>query len=122
MKRRRHLPTVALVDLQARGDRLLGSPAAQASTMRARKLSAAGIERDRAIDSTALARLRQHQLRLRPSHRHRGISVPKIPKTDARHMPVINGTGHYVCSTLTPVIPDSSFFANERRELAGCVS
>ena len=31
-------------------------------------------------------------------------------------------TTSYVCSTLTPVIPDSSFFANERRELAATVS
>jgi hypothetical protein len=47
-KRRRHLPTVAFVLSKRRATSLLACPVAQASTIRARKLSAAGNERERA--------------------------------------------------------------------------
>ena len=49
-KRRRHLPAVAPVICMRLAIWLLGSPSAAASTMRARKESAAGTERQRAIE------------------------------------------------------------------------
>jgi hypothetical protein len=49
-KRRRHLPTVASVVPTRRATALLVAPVAHARTMLARRTSAAGSERDRAID------------------------------------------------------------------------
>ena len=70
-------------------------PVAAASTMRARDTNAAGSERERAIvESCACsASLSTSSAIGRPI----GMAVSpitKIPKTDARHMPVINGTAH----------------------------
>ena len=49
-KRRRHLPTVALVVPKRRATAVLVAPVAQARTTFARRTSAAGSDRDRAID------------------------------------------------------------------------
>src|SRR4051812_31835477 len=54
MNRRRHLPTVALVVSKRCAIRLLAIPSAHAKTILARCTSAADIERERAMDSTAL--------------------------------------------------------------------
>ena len=48
--RRRHFPTVVWLQSKRRATARLLCPAAHASTIRARKLSAAGIERERAND------------------------------------------------------------------------
>lgn len=81
---------------QALGDSAVGlARCSGASTMRARRASAAGIERERAIDVNCAC---SDSLSIRSAFgRPIGMAVspvPKIPKTDAKHMPCNNGTGH----------------------------
>jgi hypothetical protein len=65
-KRRRHLPTVASVVAKRRATALLVAPAAHASTMLARRTSAAGSDRDRGDRlQLRLLLVAQHELCLR---------------------------------------------------------
>jgi hypothetical protein len=95
MKRRRHLPTVAGVTPCRSATILLAVPAAHANTNFARKVNAAGIERERAIDCNCCcsSALNFNSVFGRPI----GMAVSpasKIPKSDAIYMPLINGTVH----------------------------
>jgi hypothetical protein len=94
-KRRRHLPTVASVVAKRRATAVLVAPAAHASTMLARRTSAAGSDRDRAIDrncgcssslNTISAFGRPITIEASPSRR--------TPRWDMIHMPEIKGTRH----------------------------
>jgi hypothetical protein len=93
--RRRQRPTVACVTRKRRATMLFASPAAHAKTICARCVSAAGIERERAIDvscacsaslNTSSAFGRPIAITVSP--------VPMIARWAAKHMSEINGTVH----------------------------